>query len=215
MPTHKLDEVTIGLSLLCSLPSDVIERALLDNNRETLLILAKALNFCWATTMALLFLGAKDHRITARELQRSGAGVGRLNIETTRSVLEFYQSKKNIDKNIDKNAAADAASMRQPYARLRDNDTSGMGRETIGHERIRIRRRRAQMPLPISRRRMHRWMRPGSCSKPPTTSAITCHRRDLPAGDRRQSERQAAVRRRSARGHRIFPVMERPGALSP
>jgi uncharacterized protein (DUF2336 family) len=107
--THKLDEVTIGLSLLCSLPSDVIERALLDNNRETLLILAKALNFCWATTMALLFLGAKDHRITARELHDLECEFGRLNIETSRSVLEFYQSKKNIDKT----AATDAASKRQ------------------------------------------------------------------------------------------------------
>ena len=107
--THKLEEVTIGLSLLCSLPSDVIERALLDNNRETLLILAKALNFCWATTMALLFLGAKDHRITARELNDLEREYARLNIETSRSVLEFYQSRKNIDKN-----GADAASMRQP-----------------------------------------------------------------------------------------------------
>ena len=60
--SHKLDEVTIGLSLLCSLPGDVIERAMLDKNRETLLILAKALEFSWATTMALLFLGP---RITA------------------------------------------------------------------------------------------------------------------------------------------------------
>src|SRR4029077_8928312 len=39
--SHRLEEVTIGLSLLCSLPGDVIERALLDRNRETLLILCK------------------------------------------------------------------------------------------------------------------------------------------------------------------------------
>ena len=32
------------------------------------LILAKALDFAWETTMALLFLGAKDHRISARDL---------------------------------------------------------------------------------------------------------------------------------------------------
>jgi uncharacterized protein (DUF2336 family) len=95
--THKLEEVTIGLSLLCSLPADVIERALLDKNRETLLILAKALDFSWATTMALLFLGAKDHRITAKELNDLEREFGRLNIETSRSVLEFYQSRKNID----------------------------------------------------------------------------------------------------------------------
>jgi uncharacterized protein (DUF2336 family) len=93
--SHKLDEVTIGLSLLCSLPGDVIERALLDKNRETLLILTKALDFCWATTMALLFLGAKDHRITARDLKGLENEFGRLDVATSRSVLEFYQSRKN------------------------------------------------------------------------------------------------------------------------
>jgi DNA phosphorothioation-dependent restriction protein DptG len=59
--------------------------------------------------MALLFLGAKDHRITARELHDLEREYARLNIETSRSVLEFYQSRKNIDKNAD---AADAAAMR-------------------------------------------------------------------------------------------------------
>jgi uncharacterized protein (DUF2336 family) len=95
--SHKLDEVMIGLSLLCGLPGDVIERALLDKNREMLLILAKALDFSWATSMALLFLGAKDHRITAKELKDLESEFGRLNVETSRSVLEFYQSRKNID----------------------------------------------------------------------------------------------------------------------
>ena len=92
---HKIEEVTIGLSLLCALPADVIERALFDKNREMLLILAKALDFSWATTMALLFLGAKDHRVTAKELRDTETEFGRLMIETSRSVLEFYQSRKN------------------------------------------------------------------------------------------------------------------------
>jgi uncharacterized protein (DUF2336 family) len=93
--SHRLEEVTIGLSLLCALPSDVIERAVLDRNRETLLILCKALNFAWDTTMALLFLGAKDHRITAQDLNDLERDFGRLNPETSRSVLKFYRTRKN------------------------------------------------------------------------------------------------------------------------
>jgi uncharacterized protein (DUF2336 family) len=93
--SHRLDEVTIGLSLLCSLPGDVIERALVDKNREMLLVLAKALDFSWATTMSLLFLGAKDHRITAQDLTDLENEFGRLNVKTSRSVLEFYQSRKS------------------------------------------------------------------------------------------------------------------------
>jgi hypothetical protein len=91
---HKFDEVTIGLSLLCALPGDVIERALVDRNREMLLVLARALDFSWATTMSLLFLGAKDHRITGKDLGDMEREYGRLNVETSRSVLQFYQSRK-------------------------------------------------------------------------------------------------------------------------
>jgi hypothetical protein len=95
--SHKRDEVTIGLSLLCSLPGDVIERALLDKNREMLLVLVKALEFSWATTMSLLFLGARDHRITAKDLNDLENEFGRLKVETCRSVLQFYQSRKNAE----------------------------------------------------------------------------------------------------------------------
>jgi uncharacterized protein (DUF2336 family) len=105
--SHKLDEVTIGLSLLCALPGDVIERALLDKNREMLLILTKALDFSWATTMSMLFLGAKDHRITAKDLKDLESEFSRLNVETSRSVLEFYQSRKN-------DGGADLNAKRQP-----------------------------------------------------------------------------------------------------
>jgi hypothetical protein len=92
---HRLEEVTIGMSLLCSLPGDVVERALMDKNREMILILCKTLDFAWDTTMALLFLGAKDHRITANDLRSLENDYSRLNIETSRSVLAFYQSRKS------------------------------------------------------------------------------------------------------------------------
>jgi hypothetical protein len=95
--THRVEEVTIAMSLLSALPIDVIERALVDRNREMLLMLAKALDFSWDTTMALLFLAAKDHRITARELSDLERDFGRLNIATSRSVLSFYRSRKNGD----------------------------------------------------------------------------------------------------------------------
>jgi uncharacterized protein (DUF2336 family) len=105
---HRFEEVTIGLALLTSLPGDVIERALVDRNREMLLILAKALKFSWQTTMALLFLGARDHRITARELQDLERDFSRLNVETSKSVLEFYRSRKNAG------SADDAGFAREP-----------------------------------------------------------------------------------------------------
>jgi uncharacterized protein (DUF2336 family) len=105
--SRKVEETTAGLSILCSLPVDVVERALIENNREMTLILAKALDFSWETTMSLLFLHAKDHRIAARDLDGMREEFIRLNTQTCRSVLEFYRSRKNA-------AAADCEDRRLP-----------------------------------------------------------------------------------------------------
>jgi uncharacterized protein (DUF2336 family) len=93
--SQKFEETTVGLSLLCSLPVEVVERVLLDAHREMTLMLAKALDFSWETTMSLLFLSAKDHRIFAGDLDRLKADFASLNAETSKSVLSFYQSRKS------------------------------------------------------------------------------------------------------------------------
>ena len=88
---RKLEEVTVALSLLCSLPANVVERALTD--REMTLILSKACRFDWETTMALLFLGAKDHQINARVLEEMKQQYARLDAKTPSQVLSFYQTR--------------------------------------------------------------------------------------------------------------------------
>ena len=92
--SHRFVEATVGLAVLCSLPVDVVERVLVDKNKEIALILAKALNFSWETAMALLFLGAPDHRIMAHDLEAMKREFAGLNVETSRSVLKAYQSRK-------------------------------------------------------------------------------------------------------------------------
>ena len=93
---HKFEEAIVGLSLLCSLPVEVVERALLDDKREMTLVLAKALEFSWETTMSLLFLGSKDHRISAGNLDNLKEEFSHLSAETSQSVLRFYQSRKSL-----------------------------------------------------------------------------------------------------------------------
>ncbi len=90
----KLDETTVALSLLCDLPIDAVERALIDPNREMILVLAKALDLSWSTTMSLLFLGAPGHRITSQKLDDMKSDFGRLNVEISRKVLRIYWSRK-------------------------------------------------------------------------------------------------------------------------
>jgi|KBSMisStandDraft_5_1062788.scaffolds.fasta_scaffold120667_3 uncharacterized protein (DUF2336 family) len=105
--SHKTEDVTVGLSLLCSLPVEVVERALLDNNSELTLVLAKALNFSWETAMSLLFLGAKNHRISTGHLESMKGEFARLNAEVSQGVLRLYRSRKG-------EAAAEAELHRLP-----------------------------------------------------------------------------------------------------
>jgi len=63
-------------------------------DREVLLILSKALDLSWATTMALLFLGAPDYRIAAKDLDAMKAEFARLDVETSKKVLEAYHSRR-------------------------------------------------------------------------------------------------------------------------
>ena len=90
----KFNETVVALSLLCPLSIDIVERALTEKDREPVLIIAKALDFCWATTMSLLFLGAPNYRITAGDLDRLTAVFLRLNVKTCLGVLAVYQTRK-------------------------------------------------------------------------------------------------------------------------
>ena len=105
--SHKFEEAIVGLSLLCSLPVEVVERTLLDDKREMTLVLAKALDFSWETTMSLLFLGSKDHRISVGNLDSMKEEFAHLNAETSKSVFRFYQSRKSL-------AAAESEFLRLP-----------------------------------------------------------------------------------------------------
>ena len=82
-----------ALSLLCSLPVNVVERAVTDSKGETLLILAKALRFSWDTAMALLFLGAQGSRISEQNLDRLRMNFEQFKLETAGRVLESYQMR--------------------------------------------------------------------------------------------------------------------------
>ena len=103
--SRKIDEVTVGLSLLCSLPAGTVERALADTNMT--LILAKANEFRWETAMALLFLCAKDHRLKTGELLDLEKQFNQLNVKTSQDVLRFFQSRKSA-------ASADLEERRLP-----------------------------------------------------------------------------------------------------
>jgi uncharacterized protein (DUF2336 family) len=94
---HKIDEVLVGLSHLCDLPVHAVERVLRDS--EMTMIVAKARDFEWDTTMALLFLRAKDHRINASRFDGMKEDYSRLDARTCNDVMDTYRANRRTGGN--------------------------------------------------------------------------------------------------------------------
>ena len=92
--SHQIEETIVALALLCSLSVDVVERALLGKSRDFLLIIAKAVDLSWDTTMALLFLGAADFRISSHDLDEMKKQFERLHVSSSRDVLTHYRGRR-------------------------------------------------------------------------------------------------------------------------
>ena len=92
---HELETTIVGLSILCALPPDVVERALMNPNRELGLFLPKSLDFSWETTMAILFLVAPNFKIRASEVDALKDAYLRLDIADAQEVLQNQRTRKN------------------------------------------------------------------------------------------------------------------------
>ena len=95
---HELETTMVGLSIMCALPPDVVERALMNPNRELALFLPKSLDFSWETTMAILFLVAPNYKIRASEVDALKDAYLRLDVATAQEVLENQRTRKNSAK---------------------------------------------------------------------------------------------------------------------
>jgi uncharacterized protein (DUF2336 family) len=90
----RFDETTAALSLLTELPVGAIERALVHDSGDQLLVLAKSINLSWKTARAILAV-------------RSGAGgefpeylerFNKLRPETARAAIQFYRLRERASR---------------------------------------------------------------------------------------------------------------------
>lgn len=81
------------LAMLGPFPIDVVERALLDKAVEPMLILAKAAGCSWTTTKALLLMQSASRRLSVDALKLALTTFERLNQETARRVVKFYERR--------------------------------------------------------------------------------------------------------------------------
>lgn len=86
-------ETVVALSIICGLPVGLVERALVEERSEQVLVLAKAVGFGWKATKAILLLQARTGR-SAADFDRLLETFLRLRPETARQAVQFYRLRE-------------------------------------------------------------------------------------------------------------------------
>jgi uncharacterized protein (DUF2336 family) len=93
------DRTAAALSLMCDLPVGLVERALVQNQTEQLLVLARAIELSWVTTTALLLLHAGTNGSSRQQIDRSFTNFTRLQPKTARTALQFYRMREKATRS--------------------------------------------------------------------------------------------------------------------
>jgi hypothetical protein len=95
----KFDEVTIALSRMCDLPVGHIERAMVHNQVDHLVVLAKALDLSWPTTKAILLLRAPQ-KGGLGDPDAHFASFNKLQRKTAISAMQFYRLRAKAETQV-------------------------------------------------------------------------------------------------------------------
>ena len=91
------DKVVAALSLMCDLPVGVVERAFVQSQTEQNVVLTRALDISWATTLKLLLLHAGVNGSSRQQLDVTFANFFRLQPKTARTALQFYRMREKAN----------------------------------------------------------------------------------------------------------------------
>lgn len=90
---NQFEETAAALAILCGLPIEVADQAMVQGQHESLLVIAKAIGFSWPTVRAILRMCAGARGISPGELELCFGTFSRLKLATARQVIQF-QSKR-------------------------------------------------------------------------------------------------------------------------
>ena len=99
----RFDEVTITLALLCDLPVGHIERAIIHNQADHLLVLAKAMSFSWETASAILSMRKPTGNTGRRNVESYRASFMKLQPKTAISAMQFYRLRARAESQLEVN----------------------------------------------------------------------------------------------------------------
>ncbi|HUI13176.1 MAG TPA: DUF2336 domain-containing protein [Xanthobacteraceae bacterium] len=92
----KFEEVAVALAVMCGLSIDVVERVMVQESTETILIIAKAVGLSWPTTKAILMLSADKRVMPEHILDQCRMVFNKLRRDTALQVVKFQQQRQAI-----------------------------------------------------------------------------------------------------------------------
>jgi hypothetical protein len=88
------DRTAVALSIMCDLPIGLVERVLVQNEPEQLLVFAKAIDLSWETVRAMLALQGGRGGLARERLNQCLASFFRLRPKTALTALQFYLQRE-------------------------------------------------------------------------------------------------------------------------
>jgi hypothetical protein len=79
---------------MCDLSIGLVERAMVDERTEQILVLAKAIGLTWDTTSALLHMHAGHKGGSAADIEQSLARFNKLQADTAKKAVQFYRLRE-------------------------------------------------------------------------------------------------------------------------
>ena len=97
-PAHAQDfeKTVVALSRLGVFSVDLVERALLDEGEDMVLLLAKAAGCSWTTARELLLMYAANRSLKADDITRAFERYKKLSQETARNIVTFYERRTRL-----------------------------------------------------------------------------------------------------------------------
>ena len=90
---QEFEKVVIALARLGRFPVDLVERALVDEGTDMVLVLARAAGCSWATAKELLQMQAAGRRLTEVELAQAHKRYTGFSVDVARSIFDFYRQR--------------------------------------------------------------------------------------------------------------------------
>lgn len=86
---QEFEKTVVALARLGRFPVDLVERALLDEGEDMVLLFAKAAGCSWTTTRELLTMYAANRKLTPDDMTRSFERFDKLSRKTAQSIVSF------------------------------------------------------------------------------------------------------------------------------